>query len=112
MAYSSGMLKHRILVQNRKAATENAFGLDGAGVEWEDTVWLWAAVDWQKGMAGMRDGAFDAYGVIMFRTRYTTQINMRSRIVYEGQTYQILPEYFHVDKQANTIQFHAQVIVE
>lgn len=112
MAYSSGLLKKRIAVLNRKAAVAGDFGLDSAGVEWVETVCLWAAVDWSKGVRSLREGAIDSYGVIMVRTRWSDQISMRSRIVWEGQTYQILPETFHADKQENTIQFLAQAIVE
>ena len=112
MAYSTGLLKKRIAVLNRKAAVAGDFGLDSAGVEWVETVCLWAAVDWSKGVRSLREGAIDSYGVIMVRTRWSDQISMRSRIAWEGQTYQILPETFHVDKQENTIQFLAQAIVE
>lgn len=111
MAYSAGLLKDRIMVQNRKAAVANDYGLDGGGVEWTDTVCLWAAVDWSKGVRSLREGAIDSYGVVMVRMRWSDQINMRSRIVHEGTTYQILPETFHADKQANTIQFLAQAVI-
>ena len=111
MAYSSGFLKHRITIQNRKAATMGKFGLDTSGPEFEDTTCLWASVDWQKGKAGMHEGALDSYGVVLVRTRWTNQVNERSRMVYEGRTYQIIPETFHADRQENTVQFMAQVII-
>lgn len=111
MAYTSGMMKHLIVVQNRKAATSSRYGIDGAGIEWENTCEVWAAVDWAKGVYAMRVGALDAYAVVIVRCRWTDIITMRSRIVYQGQTYQILPDTFHADPQANTIQFHAQLII-
>ena len=111
MSYSAGMLKHRVLVQNRKAATQSKYGLDADGPEWEDTCCIWAAVDFVRGMRAMREGALDVYGVVMIRCRYTKALNDRSRIVYEGKTYQILGDTFHADPQANTIQFNAQAIV-
>ena len=111
MSFSSGFLKHRITIQNRKAATMGKYGLDTSGPEWEDTCTLWAAVDWQKGKAGMHEGALDSYGVVLVRTRWTTQVNERSRMVYADRTYQILPETFHADRQENTVQFMAQVII-
>ena len=110
MAFSSGFLKHRITIQNRKAAVSSKFGLDSTGPEFEDTACIWASVDWQKGKAGMREGALDCYGVVLVRARWTNKINERSRIVYGGKTYQILPETFHADKQENTIQFMAQLV--
>lgn len=105
------MLRHRILVQNRKAAVQSKFGIDSNGPEWEDTCCLWAAVDFVKGLRAMREGAIDVYGIVMVRTRWTNQITERSRIVYEGKTYQILGETFHSDRQTNSIQFNAQVLV-
>ena len=87
------------------------FGLDTSGPEFEDTTCLWASVDWQKGKAGMHEGALDSYGVVLVRTRWTNQVNERSRMVYEGRTYQIIPETFHADRQENTVQFMAQVII-
>ena len=112
MGFSSGFLKHRILVQNRKAAVQSKFGLDSDGPEWEDAVCLWASVEWQKGKSALREGSLDVYGVVLVRTRWTNQINERSRIVYEDRIYQILPETFHQDHGENTIQFMAQVIVK
>ena len=105
------MRKYRITILNRKEAVQSAFGRDASGITWESEGMVWAAVDWVKGISAMREGAVDAYGVVMVRMDYTRKINMRSRIQWEGQTYQILPETFHPDYQANTIQFHAQVIV-
>jgi len=45
------------------------------------------------------------------RMRYNTIVNERSRILYDGKTYQIIPEFFHADRQENTIQFHAQQLI-
>lgn len=111
MAYSTGILKHKIIVQNRKAATQGKFGLDSQGIEWEDTCCIWASVGFVKGLRAMREGAIDVYGIVMVRTRWTDKITERSRIVYEGRTYQILGETLHTDKQENIVQFNAQVII-
>ena len=109
MAYSTGLLRHRIEVQNRTTATMGRFGR-------QEPVWvsngsLWADVSYVKGVSAMREGAIDVYGVVMVRCRYNILIDVRSRIVYEGQTYQILGETLHQDKQENTCQFHAQIII-
>lgn len=111
MAYSTGLLDKRIKILNRTKAQKSRFGLDAAGVEWEEVCTVWASVDWAKGMRTLNAGAIDAYGVVLVRMRWCPHITMRSRIVYDGQTYQVLPETFHPDKQGNTIQFNAQVIV-
>ena len=111
MGYSSGMLKERVTIQNRKEAVVSDFGLDSGGIEWEDTITVWAAVDWVKGMRTLNAGAIDAYGIVMVRMRWNCYVTMRSRIVHDGQVYQILPETFHADRQENTIQFNAQAII-
>jgi len=109
--YSSGMRKHRIKILNRKKAETSDFGLDGNGIEWEEVGCVWAAVDWAKGMRTLNAGAIDAYGVVLVRMNWNCCITMRSRIVHDGVTYQVLPETFHPDRQANTIQFTAQAII-
>lgn len=111
MAYSTGILNHRITIQNRKAATTSKWGMEGNGIEWEDTAQLWANIEWTRGKSAMNAGALDAYAVIMVRIRWTEKVNMRSRVIYEGDTYQIVPETYHIDRENNTIQFHAQLIV-
>lgn len=111
MSYSTGMLKHQVIILNRKEATSSKWGKDGSGVEWEQSGCVWAAVDFVRGLRTMREGALDVYGVVMVRMRWNNVINLRSRIIYEGQVYNILGETFHAEPQDNTIQFNAQIIV-
>ena len=111
MAYSSGFLKYRITVLNRKEAQQGKFGLDSAGIEWENMGCVHANVDWQRGKSGMTAGAIDAYGVKIVRMRWNNIITERSRIQWHGKTYQILPDTFNADHQGNTIQFLCQQIV-
>jgi hypothetical protein len=59
----------------------------------------------------MNAGALDAYAIKEVRTRWTDKITMRSRVKFDGQIYQIIPETFHADKMENTLQFHMQLIV-
>ena len=105
------MLNDRIMVLNRTQAEMGDFGLDSSGPEWEETTCLWANVTWTKGVRSLHEGAIDAYGVVEVRMRWTDLITMRSRIRYEGVTYNILPETFHPDKQDDTIQFLAQAVI-
>ena len=98
-------------MQNRKAAVQGKFGLDSAGPEWETSGTIWAAVDFVKGLRAMREGAIDVYAIVMVRCRYTDMITARSRIVYDGRTYQVLGETLHTDYTTNIVQFNAQVIV-
>ena len=112
MAYSSGILRNRVTILNRTEATQGRFGLDSSGVEFETAGTVWAEVTWVRGKQAMNVGALDVYGVIMVRMRYNTIVNDRSRVIYDGKTYQILGDTFHVQRQDNTIQFHAQLIVK
>lgn len=111
MAYSTGILKDRVTILNRTAAQDGRFGLDSAGIEFEPAGTVWASVDWQKGKTAMTAGALDAYGVKIVRMRWNSIITERSRIQWQGKTYQILPETFNADRQGNTIQFLCQQIV-
>ena len=111
MPYSSGFLKDRVIILNRKEAQQGKFGLDSAGIEFEPAATVWARVDWQKGKSGMTAGAIDAYAVKIVRMRWNNIITDRSRIQYDGKTYQILPETFNPDRQGNTIQFLCQQII-
>ena len=111
MAYSTGILRDRVTILNRTEAQSDKFGLDSGGIEFESSGDVWADVSWVKGKQAMNAGAMDVYGVIMVRMRWTTIVNERSRIVYHDKTYQILGDTFHAQRQDNTIQFHAQQII-
>ena len=104
-------MRDRVTILNRTAAQDGRFGLDSAGIEFEPAKTVWAEVTWAKGKQAMNAGALDVYGVVMVRMRYNTTVNERSRILYDGKTYQIIGKKFHADRQANTIQFHAQQVV-
>ena len=111
MAYTSGLLKHRVIIMNRREAQQGKFGLDSSGIEFEDAGTVWASVDWAKGKGAMNAGALDVYGVVMVRMRWNSIVNERSRILYDGKTYQVIGETFHANRQENIIQFHAQQII-
>lgn len=111
MGYSSSILRFMIQVQNRKAAQGSKYGLDGDGIEWEDGDILHCNISWAKGARAMNAGAIDAYSVKEVRMNWTNKITMRSRVKYQGQIYQILPETFHEDYHTNQIQFHMQLVI-
>lgn len=106
------MRDKRVTIQNREEAKFGTFGKNSAGITYKDECTVWAAVDFVKGMRAMNEGAVDVYGVVMIRMNYTDRINPRSRIVYNKDTYQILPETFHADEREMKIQFNAQMIVD
>lgn len=111
MPYTAGFLKDLVTVLNRKEAVQGKFGLDSAGIEWENMGCIHANVDWQRGKSGMTAGAIDAYGVKIVRMRWNSVVTERSRIQWQGKTYQILPETFNANHQDDTIQFLCQQIV-
>jgi SPP1 family predicted phage head-tail adaptor len=111
MGYSTGLLRDLVTILNRKEAERGKFGLDSAGIEFETAGVVCANVTWAKGKQAMNAGALDVYGVIMVRMRWNTIVTDRSRIVYQGKTYQILGDTFHAQRQDNEIQFHAQLLV-
>ena len=111
MAYTTGILKDRVTILNRRESQQGKFGLDSSGIEFETSSTVWAEVTWAKGKQALNAGALDVYGVKMIRMRWNTIVNERSRIVWHGKTYQIVGETFNADRQGNTIQFLAQQIV-
>ena len=105
-------MRDRVTILNRTAAQDGRFGLDSAGIEFTPAKTVWAEVTWAKGKAAMNAGSLDVYEVIMVRMRYNTTVTKRSRIMWQGETYQIIGETFHPARQDNAIQFHAQLIVK
>ena len=97
---------------NREAQAVGAYGIDSGGVDWRDDGTVWADVTWVKGMRTLREGALDAYGIVMVRMNWNAIVTLRSRIVYDGQVYQVLSDTFHADKHENTVQFQAQIVIE
>ena len=49
MGYSAGFLHDIIQPLNRKEAVAGKYGLDSAGIEWEEVGCLHANVDYQRG---------------------------------------------------------------
>ena len=111
MGYSSGMLKERVTILKRTAAEDGAYGVDGGGIGWADVCEVWAAVDWVRGIQGMREGALDVYGVVMVRMRWNGDLDERCRLRWDGRLWQIVGGTLHVDKMGNTIQMQAQELV-
>ena len=121
MAYTSGLLKHRVTILNKQVAS--GFG---ETTSYQPAATVWADITWSKGAKALREGALDAYDTVMIRMRYNDvvtrdsrlQIRMRyndvvtrdSRLQHGGVTYQI--QSLHADRQENTIQITATEIVK
>ena len=112
MSYPAGFREDFITPLNRKAATVGKYGVDSAGVTWEEGTPMHANVDYQKGKSAMNAGALDAYAVKIVRMNFTSAINERSRIKYNGKIYQIMPETFNGNYRQNTLQFLMQLVNE
>ena len=104
MGYSSGMLRHRVTIKNKVAATQ--FG-DTTGYQTAGTVW--AAVDFQRGMKRLAEGALDGTDYVVVRMRYNDIVRRDSQLECEGVTYQITE--LHRDYFENIIQIKAQEII-
>jgi len=107
MAYSSGLLNKKIAIWavNRDNQTGKA-GRGSAGVKYDCLGCVWGAITWSKGMRAMREGALEAYDVVMIRMRWNSLVDKDSRLTCEGKTYQILQ--FNSDRRENQIQITAQ----
>lgn len=108
MAYSAGFLKDIITTYNRREAVDSKWGKDGSGVEWEPAGTFHANVGYQKGVGGMNAGSLDVYMVKIVRMRWNNVINARSRVVFDGKTYQIIAETFNPNREADELQFLIQ----
>ena len=105
MSYQSGFLHQRVTIKNKQAAT--TFG-DTTGYVEAGTVW--ANITFSKGTKSLREGALDAYDMVIIRMRYNTIVSRDSHLVYDGKEYQI--QSFHRDYQENIIQITAMEIVQ
>lgn len=116
IGYASGMRRERVKILNPAAMVDGEFGRRSAGVTWTEAGSVWAAVDFVRGKMAMNAGALDVYGVVMVRMDYDCgklrHISPRSRIEHNGETYQILGDTFHANKQDNIIQFNAQIVID
>lgn len=105
MTYSTGMLRHRVTIMNKQVAT--GFG-ETTGYVSSGTVW--AAVDFQKGLKRISEGALDGTDYVVVRMRWNTIVKRDSQLECEGITYQITE--FHADLHENIIQIKAAEIVK
>ena len=105
MAYTSGMLKYKVTIQNK--VTGAGFG---DTTQYQDVATVHANVTWSKGVKALREGALDAYDTVLIRMRYNNVVTRESRLKCDGVTYQI--QSFHADRQENTIQITATEMVQ
>lgn len=104
MAYSTGILKHRVTILNKQVTSEfrETTAYKPAGT-------VWADITWTKGVKRLAEATLDAQDTVVIRMRYNTIVNRNSRLQHDGVTYQI--QSLHADRQANTIQITATEII-
>lgn len=105
MAYTSGILKHRVTILNKQVAS--GFG---ETTSYQPAATVWAQVTWLKGVKRLAEASLDAMDTVMIRMRYNTFVSRDSRLQHDGATYQI--QSFHRDYQDNTIQITATEVVQ
>lgn len=105
MAYTSGLLKHRVTILNKQVAT--GFG---ETISYQPAATVWADVTWKKGQKALNEGALDAQDTVLIRMRWNNIVTRDSQLQHDGVTYQI--QSFHRDYQENIIQITATEIVK
>ena len=104
MAYSTGLLRHRVTILNKQVAA--GFG---ETTSYQAAATVWADVTWLKGVKRLAEATLDAMDTVMIRMRYNTIVSRDSRLEHDGVTYQI--QSMHRDYQDNTIQITATEVV-
>lgn len=104
MAYSTGMMKHRVQVAKRATDESTTFGKSGQP-KYEILGTFWMCETFNKGVKSMREGALDAYDTVMFRCRFNKDIDRWCLLKFHGKWYQITS--FNEDYQDNQIQITA-----
>ena len=105
MSYSSGILRHRVVILNKQVA----IGF-GETTSFKPVATVWADVTWMKGAKRLAEASLDAIDTVMIRMRYNTIVSRDSRLEHDGVTYQI--QSLHRDYQDNTIQITATEVVK
>lgn len=108
--YSAGMMNKRVMVAKRVSEGTDTFGKSGSPrYEWlnpNGDHGFWAAENFNRGTKSLREGALDAYDVLMFRMDYHEGVDRWCLLQYKGKWYQILS--YNEDYQSNNMQITAQ----
>lgn len=105
MAQAAGFRHNRVHIFNRTADQNGEYGRNSGGRQYQYVMTISASFRFNKGSKSMREGAVDAYDVVMFGMLYRKEINRESMLVYDGRTWKI--QSFNRDFMANEIQITA-----
>lgn len=104
MGYDSSILKHKVVILNKREATAY-----GETTTYEAVAVVSSDVTWNKGVKRIMEASLDAMDTVVFRMRWNPVVKRDSRLQCEGVTYQI--QSFHADKTNDKIQITATEIV-
>ena len=99
------MLGRRVKIAKRMDSEGGDFGRKSGGQKYTLLGEFWASEKFDKGMKSLREGAVDAYDIVMFRMRFHECIDRWCLVQYHGRWYQI--QSFNEDFQTNEIQITA-----
>ena len=99
-------MKKRIKIAKRVDSTGGDFGRSSGGQKYTLIGEFWASEKFDKGMKSLREGAVDAYDIVMFRMRFNADIDRWCLIQYQGKWFQI--QSCNEDYQTNEIQITAK----
>lgn len=108
MGYSTGMLRHRVEVL-KVLGIDGPFGANSGRTVEQSLGSVWAAVDFQRGIKAVREGAVDGTDYVLIRMRWNNIVTRECLLRCEGVTYQITE--LHADRMENIIQIKAEEIV-
>ena len=100
------MIGKRIKIAKRVDSTGGDFGRSSGGQKYTLLGEFWASEKFDKGMKSLREGAVDAYDIVMFRMRFNADIDRWCLIQYQGKWFQI--QSCNEDYQTNEIQITAK----
>ena len=100
------MIGKRIKIAKRIDSTGGDFGRSSGGQKYTLLGEFWASEKFDKGMKSLREGAVDAYDIVMFRMRFNAEIDRWCLIQYQGKWFQI--QSCNEDYQTNEIQITAK----
>ena len=99
------MLNTRITIAKRAAEAADGFGRNSQQ-KYEILCECWASETFSRGTKALREGALDAYDVVMFRLRHNADVDRWCLIQSNGKWYQILS--LNDSYQDNQMQITAQ----
>ena len=100
------MMNKRVTIAKRTASEMGDYGVDSGGIKYQLLGTFWAAEDFNRGVKALREGAVDAYDVVIFRFDWHEGLDRWCLLQYEGRWYQILS--LNGSFQANEMQITAQ----